>query len=185
MNQVNQKSTVLLVDDAPANIQIVNSILKDIYKIRIATSGAKALELVKVIPPPELILLDVMMPEMDGYEVCTRLKLDPETRDIPVIFLTGQTEVEDETKGFDVGAVDYIHKPFSPAVVKARVQTHLVLRGVREQLAQQLLTIQKEFETARQINFRFFHSRSQRSKIWTLLHATFPTESLITSASAI
>jgi phosphoserine phosphatase RsbU/P len=158
MSQVDEKKTVLLVDDAPANIQIVNSILKDIYKIRIATNGAKALELVKVTPPPDLILLDVMMPEMDGYEVCTRLKLDPETRDIPVIFLTGQTEVEDETKGFDVGAVDYIHKPFSSAVVKARVQTHLVLRGIREQLAQQLLTIQKELETARQIQLSILPS---------------------------
>ena len=151
MNQVDQKKTVLLVDDAPSNIQVVNSILKDIYKIRIATNGAKALELVKVAPPPDLILLDVMMPGMDGYEVCTHLKTDPETRDIPVIFLTGQTEIEDETHGFDVGAVDYIHKPFSPAVVKARVQTHLVLRGIREQLALQLLAIQKELETARQI----------------------------------
>ncbi|MCU1250272.1 MAG: Serine phosphatase RsbU, regulator of sigma subunit [Edaphobacter sp.] len=125
------------------------------------------------------------MPEMDGYEVCMQLKLDKVTRDIPVIFLTGQTHVEEETRGFDVDAGDYIHKPFSPAVVKTRVETHVVLRGIREQLAQQLLTIQKEFETARQINFRFFHPRSQRSKIWTLLHATFPTESLITSASAI
>jgi sigma-B regulation protein RsbU (phosphoserine phosphatase) len=158
MDQVDQKKTVLLVDDAPANIQIVNSILKDIYKIRIATNGAKALELAKVTPPPDLILLDVMMPEMDGYEVCTHLKLDPATRDIPVIFLTGQTEVEDETKGFDVGAVDYIHKPFSPAVVKARVHTHLVLRGIREQLAQQLLTIQKELETARQIQLSILPS---------------------------
>ena len=151
MDQNNQKKTVLLVDDAPSNIQTANSILKDIYKIRIATNGAKALELVKVAPYPDLILLDVMMPGMDGYEVCTRLKADPETRDIPVIFLTGQTEIEDETRGFDVGAVDYIHKPFSPAVVKARVQTHLVLRGIREQLAQQLLAIQKELETARLI----------------------------------
>jgi serine phosphatase RsbU (regulator of sigma subunit) len=158
MSEVDEKKTVLVVDDAPANIQIVNSILKDIYKVRIATSGAKALELVKVTPPPDLVLLDVMMPEIDGYEVCTRLKLDPETRDIPVIFLTGQTEVEDETKGFDVGAVDYIHKPFSPAVVKARVQTHLVLRGIREQLALQLLTIQKELETARQIQLSILPS---------------------------
>ncbi|MBB5326641.1 SpoIIE family protein phosphatase [Tunturiibacter gelidoferens] len=157
MTQVNQK-TVLVVDDAPANIQIVNSILKDTYKVRVATSGSKALELVKVIPLPDLILLDVVMPEMDGYEVCTRLKLDPETRDIPVIFLTGQTEVEDETKGFDVGAVDYIHKPFSPAVVKARVQTHLTLRGIREQLSQQLLAIQKELETARQIQLSILPS---------------------------
>jgi phosphoserine phosphatase RsbU/P len=151
MNPADQKKTVLVVDDAPANIQVVNSILKDTYKIRIATNGAKALELVGVAPPPDLILLDIMMPGMDGYEVCTRLKDDPGTKDIPVIFLTGQTETADETRGFEVGAVDYIHKPFSPAVVKARVQTHLVLRGIREQLALQLLAIQKELETARQI----------------------------------
>jgi phosphoserine phosphatase RsbU/P len=151
MDEKNQKQTVLVVDDAPANIQVVNSILKDAYKVRIATNGAKALELAKATPPPDLILLDVMMPGMDGYEVCTQLKADPGTKDIPVIFLTGQTETADETRGFEVGAVDYIHKPFSPAVVQARVQTHLVLRGMREQLARQLFTIQKEMDTARQI----------------------------------
>ena len=80
------KKTVLVVDDAPANIQIVNSILSDRYRVRIATSGAKALELVNATPRPDLILLDVMMPGMDGYEVCTRLKTDPDTKDIPVIF---------------------------------------------------------------------------------------------------
>jgi phosphoserine phosphatase RsbU/P len=158
MNEADQKQTVLLVDDAPANIQIVNSILKDIYKIRIATSGVKALELAKITPLPDLILLDVMMPDKNGYEVCTQLKLGQETRDIPVIFLTGQTHVDEETRGFEVGAVDYIHKPFSPAVVKARVQTHLMLRGIREQLAQQLLAIQKELETARQIQLSILPS---------------------------
>ena len=158
MKEGDQRKTVLLVDDAPANIQVVTSILKDIYKIRVATNGAKALVLAKDTPLPELVLLDVMMPQMDGYEVCTRLKADPETQDIPVIFLTGQTEIEDETKGFEVGAVDYIHKPFSPAVVKARVHTHLVLRGIREQLARQLLTIQKELETARQIQMSILPS---------------------------
>src|SRR5947209_1668379 len=142
---------VLVVDDAPANIQIVNSILKDTYKVRVATSGAKALQLASATPPPDLILLDVMMPEMDGYEVCTRLKAAANTKDIPVIFLTGQTETADETKGFEVGAVDYIHKPFSPAVMKARVNTHLVLRGLREQLEQQLRAIRAELETARHI----------------------------------
>jgi serine phosphatase RsbU (regulator of sigma subunit) len=146
-----EAKTVLLVDDAPANLQVVNSILKSTYKIRIATSGEKALKIANQTPAPDLILLDVMMPEMDGYEVCSRLKLGADTRDIPVIFLTGQTEADDETKGFEVGGVDYIHKPFSPAVVKARVHTHLVLRGIREQLASQLLTIQNEMETARQI----------------------------------
>jgi len=158
MKEGDQRKTVLLVDDAPANIQVVTSILKDIYKIRVATNGAKALVLAKDTPLPDLVLLDVMMPQMDGYEVCTRLKADPETQDIPVIFLTGQTEIEDETRGFEVGAVDYIHKPFSPAVVKARVHTHLVLRGIREQLARQLLTIQKELETARQIQMSILPS---------------------------
>jgi CheY-like chemotaxis protein len=101
----------------------VNNILKSTYEIRIATSGEKALKMADQSPAPDLILLDVMMPEMDGYEVCSRLKSATDTRDIPVIFLTGQTEADDETKGFAVRAVDYIHKPFSPAVVKARVHT--------------------------------------------------------------
>ena len=151
MSESDDRKTLLLVDDAPANIQVANSILKDEYRVRVATSGAKALELVKVKPVPDLILLDVEMPEMDGYEVCRRLKADPETREIPVIFLTGKTEAEDETRGFSVGAVDYIHKPFSPAVVKARVQTHLALRETREQLARQLSAIQNELEMARKI----------------------------------
>src|SRR5438270_4902273 len=162
MEEADQKKTILLVDDAPANIQVANSILKDMYKIRIATSGAKALELANGTPPPDLILLDVMMPEMDGYEFCKRLKENSQTRDIPVIFLTGQTEIEDETRGFEVGAVDYIHKPFSPAIVKARVRTHLVLRGIREQLALQLRDIQTELETARQIQFSILPEKTPR-----------------------
>lgn len=145
------KKVVLLVDDTPANIQIALAILKDLYQVKVATNGAKALELATADPAPDLILLDVMMPGIDGFEVCTRLKASSATRDIPVIFVTGQTEIEDETKGFEVGGVDYIHKPFSPAVVKARVHTHLVLRGIREKLAQQLAVMKNELETARQI----------------------------------
>jgi CheY-like chemotaxis protein len=137
MTNNDEKKLILLVDDAPANIQMAREILKDTYKIRVATSGAKALELVNVSPRPDLILLDIIMPEMDGYEVCTRLKADPETRDIPVIFLTAMTDVKDETRGFAVGAVDYIHKPFSPPVVQARVQTHLTLQETRELLARE------------------------------------------------
>ncbi|MFL6350924.1 MAG: SpoIIE family protein phosphatase [Bryobacteraceae bacterium] len=162
MKEVDQKKTVLVVDDAPSNIQIVSSILKDTYKVRVATNGAKALELMKVAPRPDLILLDVVMPDMDGYEVCSRLKMDREMRDVPVIFLTGQREIEDETRGFDVGAVDYIHKPFSAPVVKARVHTHLVLRGIRQQLALQLLAIQKELETARQIQLSILPDKMPR-----------------------
>ena len=151
MSDATGKKLVLVVDDAPANLQVVCSILKGDFKVRVATSGAKALDLVKTKPQPDLILLDVEMPEIDGYKVCEILKTRPGSRDIPVIFLTGKTEAGDETKGFEVGAVDYIHKPFSPAVVKARVHTHLVLREAREQLARQLLFINNELEMAREI----------------------------------
>jgi phosphoserine phosphatase RsbU/P len=144
---------VLVVDDAPENIRVVNEILHDSYKVRIATNGAKALEMAAAKPAPDLILLDIVMPGMDGYEVCSHLKAQSGTQDIPVIFLTGQTESTDETRGFEVGAVDYIHKPFSPAVVVARVQTHLALREAREQLARQLAALRDELESARQIQF--------------------------------
>jgi phosphoserine phosphatase RsbU/P len=145
------KKLVLVVDDSTSNLQVVHSMLKDDFRIRVATNGEKSLELAKTKPQPDLILLDAMMPEMDGYEVCSILKASPETRDIPVIFLTGKTDVDAETKGFEVGAVDYIHKPFSPAVVRARINTHLMLREAREQLVQQLLYINHELEMAREI----------------------------------
>lgn len=142
---------ILVVDDTPFNISVITGALKETYRTKVATSGAKALAIAAADEKPDLILLDVMMPEMDGYEVCRRLKADPMTREIPVIFLTAQTDAEDETRGFQVGAVDYVHKPFSPAVMKARVHTHLTLRETRKKLAQQLFAIQKELETARLI----------------------------------
>ncbi len=164
MTNAIEKKLILVVDDAPANLPVVRAILKDEFMIRIATSGAKALDLVRAKPQPDLILLDVEMPEMDGYEVCGILKATPETRDIPVIFLTGKTETDDETKGFEVGAVDYIHKPFSAAVVKARVRTHLVLREAREQLARQLLFINNELEMAREIQLSILPQEIPRIK---------------------
>lgn len=151
MNKVADNNVLLVVDDDSENIQIVNSILGDKYKVRVAMNGVKALELAKVEPSPSLILLDVIMPYMDGYEVCSQLKTDPKTRDIPVIFLTGKTEVADETRGFEVGAVDYIHKPFSPPIVTARVRTHLMLREAHETVARQLSTMNSELEMARQV----------------------------------
>ena len=102
--------------------------LKDSFRTKVATNGEKALAIANAAEKPDLILLDVMMPGMDGYEVCRRLKDSPATRDIPVIFLTAKTEEVDEEKGFDVGAVDYIHKPFSGPIVLARVRTQLALR---------------------------------------------------------
>ena len=104
-----RQKLILVVDDTPLNISVITGVLKDTYKTKVATSGAKALAIAAADEKPDLILLDVSMPCMDGYEVCTRLKADPRTRDVPVIFVTGQTETEDETRGFEVGAVDYIH----------------------------------------------------------------------------
>ncbi|MGA7265574.1 MAG: adenylate/guanylate cyclase domain-containing protein [Stellaceae bacterium] len=126
--------TILIVDDTPANIAAALAILKDQYRTRVATGGAKALEHAGAADKPDLILLDVTMPEMDGYEVCGRLKADPQTASIPVVFLTARTEAEDEAKGFELGAVDYIHKPFNPTVVRARVHTHLLLRDTLKQI---------------------------------------------------
>jgi sigma-B regulation protein RsbU (phosphoserine phosphatase) len=145
------QKTILIVDDTPINLGVISGALKDTYKTKVATNGEKALAIATAEDKPDLILLDVMMPGMDGYEVCRRLKADPTTQNIPVIFLTGQTGTDDETKGFEVGAVDYIHKPFSEAVVKARVRTHLMLREAHEQIAQQLVEINIELEMARQI----------------------------------
>jgi adenylate cyclase len=126
--------TILIVDDTPANIAAALAILKDQYRTRVATSGAKALEHAAAADKPDLILLDVTMPDMDGYEVCGQLKADPETASIPVVFLTARTEAEDEAKGFELGAVDYIHKPFNPTVVRARLATHLLLRDTLKQI---------------------------------------------------
>jgi class 3 adenylate cyclase len=122
------RKLVLIVDDTPTNVSVVSGVLKDSFKTKVATNGEKALAIAFAAEKPDLILLDVMMPGMDGYEVCRRLKADPKTRDIPVIFLTAKTDSIDEEKGFEVGAVDYIHKPFSGPIVLARVKTQLALQ---------------------------------------------------------
>jgi len=124
-----EKPTVLVVDDTPDNLSLMSGLLKDLYKVKVANSGEKALKVVQSDNPPDLILLDIMMPGMDGYEVCERLKNDPKTRDIPVIFLTAKVEVEDEKKGLELGAVDYLTKPVSPPIVMARVKNHLALKA--------------------------------------------------------
>src|SRR5271163_4670839 len=128
MTLTSAQKLILIVDDTPINIGVISGALKDSFATKVATNGEKALAIASGGERPDLILLDVMMPEMDGYEVCRRLKADPNTRNIPVIFLTGQTGTDDETMGFEVGAVDYIHKPFSVSIVKVRVHLHLMLR---------------------------------------------------------
>lgn len=125
------KKKILLVDDEPNNLQLLRQILRTTYQLIFAHNGQSALAAVAA-HHPDLILLDVMMPDLDGYEVCRRLKTDPLTHDIPVIFVTAMGDVDDEAAGFDVGAVDYIHKPVSPAIVLRRVQTHLSLVHVKE-----------------------------------------------------
>jgi CheY-like chemotaxis protein len=139
MMDTEERKLILIVDDSPANIMVAHEILRDLYRTRVATSGAVALKAAHGLPSPDLILLDIMMPEMDGYEVCSRLKADLVTREIPVIFLTAMTDPKEETRGFALGAVDYIHKPFSPSVLLARVHTHLRLREAHEQLIQTAL----------------------------------------------
>jgi len=131
-NELIEKQTVLLVDDAPENLALMSSLLKESYKIKMANNGNRALKLALTGNPPDIILLDITMPVMDGYETCRQLKANPATRDIPVIFLTARTQVEDEMHGFELGAVDYITKPISPSIVMARVQTHLQLKRVRD-----------------------------------------------------
>ena len=130
------REKILIVDDIPANIRILGQLLRSEYDIRIATGGKNALAIVGSENPPDLVLLDIMMPDMDGYEVCRRLKEDSRLKDIPVIFITAKGEVEDETRGLEIGAVDYIIKPFSPPIVAARVKTHLQLKRQRDELAQ-------------------------------------------------
>ena len=129
------RDRILIVDDMPANIRILGQLLRDHYDVRVATGGEKALAIAGSDPLPDLVLLDIMMPGMDGYEVCQRFKKNPRLKNIPVIFITAKGEVEDETKGFEIGAIDYIIKPFSPSIVMARVKTHLALKRQRDKLA--------------------------------------------------
>ena len=132
-----EKATILVVDDTPDNLTLMSSLLKYDYKVKIANSGEKALRIAGSDQPPDLILLDIMMPGMDGYEVCQLLKLDSRTRNIPVIFLTAKSDLEDEKNGLQLGAVDYITKPISPPIVLARVKNHLALKVMADFLRDQ------------------------------------------------
>ena len=139
---MSDKPTLLLVDDEPTNLRVLRTVLHDDYRLLFAKSGEEALQLVAQ-QHPALILLDVMMPAMTGYEVCVRLKANPATAAIPVIFVTALKDEVDETKGFAVGAVDYIAKPVSPAIVRARVKTHLSLVRADELKHTRLQVIQR------------------------------------------
>ena len=133
MNEQETRPVVLAVDDTPENLDVVKGILVPAYKVKAVTSGEMALKLAAK-QPPDIILLDIMMPEMDGYEVCRRLKADPATAGIPVIFLTAKDQTADEAEGFALGAADYIHKPVNPPILQARVDTHVALKKSMDEL---------------------------------------------------
>ena len=132
MDYVNPLPIVLIVDDAAENLQVLSGLLKDKYRVKIAKNGEKAIELTNATEKPNLILLDVVMPGMSGFEVCAQLKSDDSTKNIPVIFITALNESADETKGFSVGGADFIAKPFHPEVVLARIQTHIELQAAKQ-----------------------------------------------------
>ncbi|MGA2544921.1 MAG: two-component system response regulator [Rectinemataceae bacterium] len=127
-----KRATILIVDDSPDSVALLSSLLKDTYRVKVAITGEKALVIAAGEEQPDLILLDIMMPGMDGYEACRRLKQNPKTAEIPVIFLTAKSEAMDEERGFELGAEDYIVKPPSPPIVIARIRTHLRLKNVRD-----------------------------------------------------
>jgi sigma-B regulation protein RsbU (phosphoserine phosphatase) len=135
------KASILVVDDTPANLTLMTGLLQDEYQVRAATSGERALKIAFSDNPPDLILLDIMMPEMDGHEVCRRLKADASTCEIPIIFLTAMADEQDEDKGLKLGAVDYITKPVSPPIALSRIKTHITLYRQKQALikSQQML----------------------------------------------
>ncbi|NMG74545.1 response regulator [Aromatoleum diolicum] len=139
-----EKATVLVVDDTPDNLSLMSGLLKDRYKIKVANNGEKALRIARGEPAPDLILLDIMMPGLSGYDVCLALKGDPATRDIPIIFLTAMTATEDETKGLAMGAADFITKPVNPPVVLARVATQLQVKAAADFLRDQNAYLEAE-----------------------------------------
>ena len=132
------QATVLVVDDTPENIDLLVEILRQDYKVKAARNGEQGLKIARLANAPDLILLDIMMPDIDGFEVCKRLKEDPTTSDIPIIFVTAKITTEDEIQGFGLGAVDYITKPISPPVVLARVKTHIALHDQNRELGRQV-----------------------------------------------
>lgn len=131
---MSDKALVLIVDDSPTNLQVLAACVKSDHRVKVSTNGEQCLQIAQAKPHPDLILLDVEMPGMNGYEVCKRLKASPKTADIPIIFVTGLMGDEDEEKGLALGAVDYITKPIRPAIVIARVKTHVTLKLQRDKL---------------------------------------------------
>src|SRR5688572_18678319 len=146
---------ILVVDDTPANIQTLTAILKDQgYQLSVATNGRQALEVIEKVHP-DLVLMDVMMPEMDGYEACRQIKASPSWRDLPIIFLSARTDTSDIVHGFELGAVDYVAKPFNAHELLARVNTHLTLQSLRRSLAAKNAELARAHELVRRAFGRY------------------------------
>ena len=156
-----ERARILIVDDMPANIRILKELLKDDYRIAAARSGFEALSVILGDELPDLVLLDVMMPGMDGYEVCARMKADPRTAGIPVLFVTAMGEAEDEERGLRAGGVDYIVKPISPAVVKARVANHVELKRHRDHLSDLVALRTRELAETQDVTFQCLASLAE------------------------
>ncbi len=137
---------ILIVDDTPENITLINALLKDSYRTRVATNGERALKAAIQEPLPDLILLDIMMPDLSGYQVAEKLKLDPRTADIPIIFLTAMGAIEDEVRGLQAGAVDYITKPINPPIMLARVETQLKIKAAADFLRDRKAYLEQEVQ---------------------------------------
>jgi response regulator RpfG family c-di-GMP phosphodiesterase len=140
---MDKKSCILIVDDERQNIKMLSEFLRDTYKIMAAKNGEQALKAAQGNIVPDLILLDIMMPGIDGYEVCKKLKADKKTKHIPVIFVTAVTETQDAARGFQAGAVDFIQKPLDPVIVKARVDLHIKLHKTMADLKDALSQVKK------------------------------------------
>jgi len=166
--QKDAPENILIVDDTPANLRLLSQVLSERgYGVRAVTSGSRALESIEV-TQPSIILLDIRMPEMNGYEVCERLKQDPRTRDIPIIFISALNEIEDKIHGFSIGCVDYVTKPFQFEEVLARIETHLALRRLQKQLLDANKRFEQELTLAGNLQASFFPKKPPHIPGWQL-----------------
>ena len=189
---ISSRPVILVVDDNPDNLALASALLKHQYKVKLATNGEKAIEIARA-DPPDLILLDVMMPGIDGYETCAWLKSDATLKQIPIIFLTALGEDEDAEKGFALGAVDYVVKPFTPALLLARVKTHLTLKHVQGRSQRpQYLSGRRNYQTHRRSNpvagschnSHGISGRNEGSRNWRTYPAHFPLRPGVGHAAA-
>jgi len=170
MTLFTEQKKVLIVDDAKENIYILVEILKDQYDVSVAINGENALKIAAMDPPVDLILLDIMMPEMDGYEVLTKLKANRKIANIPVIFVTALNAVDNEAKGLDLGAADYITKPFNPTLVRARVKNHLELKDYRDKLEEMVREKTSELIITRDVTIETLGSLAECRNLETGYH---------------